>query len=219
MGVLDDMTKGITDRKSKAAGATLTPVGTEASPIKPSLVPGREGGEAAFPSDLPTQFMSHEAMGTQAAELRTMAGRADKLAEELRYIATGIEALIGEPAAVASVQAERKAVAEKLAQKEADRQAADRDKAAAGDKAAAKRVTEAEEFAARYAAQQAEAQAAVFTSSDDEPKGPAAPTPSSTEGWVCPDHGDEDIEQLSSRLRPAGYMACAVAGCGEFEPK
>jgi hypothetical protein len=37
MGVLDEMTKGITERKAKAAGPKLTPVGVEANSTKPSL--------------------------------------------------------------------------------------------------------------------------------------------------------------------------------------
>lgn len=53
MGVLDDMTKGITQRKADAAGPTLTPVGVEASPTKPSLVvPG-----ALFPNDQPIEVV------------------------------------------------------------------------------------------------------------------------------------------------------------------
>jgi hypothetical protein len=197
VGVLDDMTKGITERKSAKAGANLTPVGVEASGVKPSLTLPNDTG----------MLMSNEALAQHRDYLR-------KAAADMLAIADGIAVLVGDPEETAEAAAAAAATEAKLAEREADRKAADREKAAAGDKKAAERV----EFAEDFARKQAEAQAAVFTASDDAPKGQAAPaTPA--DGWVCPEHGAEDIEELSSRLRPAGYLACAVAGCGEFEPK
>lgn len=191
MGVLDDMTKGITQRKADKAGPNLTPVGVEASSVKPSL-----------PNDVGV-FMSNESLLDTAVALR-------EKALLLNDIADGLDRLVkGEPAIVADPVVEQK-----LAEKEADRQAADRAAAEAGDKKAAERV----EFAENFKRQQAEAQAAVFTGSDAPAKVQAAPEPSPA-GWTCPEHGDEDIEELTSRLRPDGYLACSVAGCGEYEPK
>lgn len=197
MGVLDDMTKGITERKSAKSGANLTPVGVEASGVKPSLTLPNDTG----------MLMSNERLAEVRDQLRSDAA-------DLLRIADGIAVLIGDPAETAEAQKQAAAIEAKLAEREADRKAADREKAAGGDAKAAERVAFAEDFARK----QAEAQAAVFTASDDAPKVPVAPaTPA--DGWVCPEHGAEDIEELSSRLRPAGYLACAVAGCGEFEPK
>jgi hypothetical protein len=201
VGVLDDMTKGITERKSAKAGANLTPVGVEASGVKPSLTLPNDTG----------MLMSNEALAQHRDYLR-------KAAADMLAIADGIAVLVGDEAETAAAAAKTAATEAKLAEREADRKAADREAAAAGDKKAAKRVEDSEEFEARMQRLQKEAQAAVFTASDDAPKGPVVPaTPA--DGWVCPEHGAEDIEELSSRLRPAGYLACAVAGCGEFEPK
>lgn len=201
MGVLDDMTKGITERKSAKAGASLTPVGVEASSVKPSLIPNDTG-----------IVMSNEALGDIRDRLR--ADAASMLA-----IADGIAVLVGDEAETAAAAAKTAATEAKLAEREADRKAADREAAAAGDKKAAKRVEDSEEFEARLTRLQEEAQATVFTASDDAPKGPAVPaTPTDGWAWTCPEHGAEDVETLSSRVRIAGYRACAVAGCGEFEP-
>jgi hypothetical protein len=200
LGVLDEMTKNITDRKSAKAGANLTPVGVEASGVKPSLT---------LPNDTGV-LMSNERLVEVRDQLR--AGAADMLA-----IADGIAVLVGDPVESAEAAAKTAATEQKLAEKEADRRDADRKAADKGDKKAAKRVEDAESFDARMKRLSDEAKAATFTASDDAPKPTNGPTP--TTGWVCPEHGAEDIEELSSRLRPAGYLACAVAGCGEFEPK
>lgn len=74
MGVLDDMTKGITERKAKAAGPSLTPVGAEASPTQPS--------RTAIP-DVPEVFLTNEAVADIAKDLRTQAATLVAVADGL----------------------------------------------------------------------------------------------------------------------------------------
>lgn len=201
MGVLDDMTKGITERKAKAAGSTLTPVGLEGSPTKPSLASVKT--PASFPNDVPVE------------EVRNIRDELVRQRDALSAVIDALSLQAGEPEAVKGEAEKAAAIEAKLAEKEADRRAKDRKAAEAGDEKAAKRVEDSEEFDARMQRLSAEAQAAVFTAADAPPSTPVTPAA----GWVCPEHGDEDIEHMTSRLRPAGYSACAVAGCGEFEPK
>lgn len=181
MGVLDEMTKGITERKAEKAGPRLTPVGVEASPTKPSLLlPPKSDGVP----EVPEVFLTNEAIRDIAQELRDQATTLIKVADgldKLTQVPTEVAAKV-DPVEV-----------EKAANKAAD-----------------------EKFAEKFKAQQAEAQASVYA--DAPPKEQVAPvTPAS--GWECPEHGAEGLEHLTSRLRPAGYTACTVAGCGEFEPK
>lgn len=104
MGVLDDMTKGITERKAKAAGPRLTPVGTEASSTKPSLgVP-----------EVPEVFLTNEAIRDIAIDLRRQAG-------VLIEVADGLDRQTSLPTA-----SEAPAVDAKAAEKEADAKAAAR---------------------------------------------------------------------------------------------
>lgn len=72
MGVLDDMTKGVLDAKKDAAGPKLTPVGTEASPVKPSL-----------PQDVPGAYMAGEQLADAALFLRDKAAQLIAIAEGL----------------------------------------------------------------------------------------------------------------------------------------
>lgn len=204
MGVLDQMTAGITQRKAEKAGATLTPVGVEANGTKPSL--------ASLPNDLPGRFMAAEELGEAARTLR-------EKAQLLLDTATAIDALIAETAQRKTKGDDKQAAedATKAAERAADE--ADRERKAKAGKKKTKVEESPEEFNDRMKRLQAEAQASVFTSSDAEPKEQAAPASTTSGGWTCPEHGDEDIEELTSRLRPDGYLACAVAGCGEFEPK
>ena len=74
MGVLDDMTKGITERKAKAAGPKLTPVGAEASPTKPS--------QRGIP-DVPEVFLTNEAVADIARDLRKQAATLVQVADAL----------------------------------------------------------------------------------------------------------------------------------------
>lgn len=194
MGVLDQMTKGITERKAAAAGSTLTPVGLEASSTKPTMA------SLTLPNDLPGRFMAGEDLGLAAVSLREHAAT-------LLGVADSIDQLVADtsrrstPPGVDTAAAEQKAA----------------------EKAADKRVAEADEesMTARMVRLQAEAQAAVFTGADAPAKAKAktSPKPVVSDGWTCPEHGDSSIEVLTSRLRPQGYRACTEAGCGEFEPK
>jgi hypothetical protein len=175
MGVLDEMTRGITERKSEKAGPKLTPVGVEASGVKPSQV--------GVP-DVPEVFLTNEAIADIARDLREQAAM-------LINVANGLDKLT-------QVPTEPAAKADPVEVEKAKNKAAD------------------EKFADRFDRLKDEAQAAVYA--DAPTKEQAAPVTPAT-GWVCPEHGAEGLEQLTSRLRPAGYTACTVAGCGEFEPK
>lgn len=186
--VLDDMTKGITERKAAAAGPKLTPVGVEGN-VKPSL---------AVPSDLPGRYMAAEDLGQAAADLR-------KHAATLIATADAIDALIVETSQVKDGVDPKKAAAAALKAAEA-----------AADAAAKERG-----FAKEFATLQEAAKAAVFAAADDtvgEPidGNPNTPEVSATGGWQCPDHGDTDLKQLTSR-KGRDYAACQAAGCRQFE--
>lgn len=197
MGVLDDMTKGITQRKAEAAGPRLTPVGVEGN-VKPSL---------GIP-DVPEVFLTNEAVKDIARDLR-------RQADILVTAANGLDNLTKEPT---GEKADTKTAA-KDAVKEAEKAADAKHKAKQelpevdieGD-------NEGTEFDKRFADLKAEAIAAFFTSSDAEPE----PTPESptitpaTGGWECPVHGAKSLKQLTSRAQRE-YMACQVAGCKKFE--
>jgi len=200
MGVLDEMTKGITEqgimaRKDKAAGPKLTPVGTEGSPVKPSLV--------GIP-DVPEVFLTNEAVADISRDLRVQAATLITVADALD---ARTATLTGEQP---DVKAEAKAAA-KVAEKEADAKQADKPKRE-------KKTTQPstpEEFKDHLATITAEAKAAAFTAADAPSVEPEAPvTPAA--GWVCPEHGDQSLKQLTSRADRL-YMACQVAGCKRFE--
>jgi ElaB/YqjD/DUF883 family membrane-anchored ribosome-binding protein len=187
VGVLDEMTKGITEvsaRKKAAAGASLTPVGLEGLPTKPSMV--------GVP-DVAEVFLTNEALHDHAQNLRKFA--ADAIA-----IADGLDAMTTKDS-TPTVSPKAAAVAEKkAAEKKAD-----------------------EKFSDRMDRLKKKTQATVFEADDPvgepSPGNPNTPEVSADDGWQCPEHEDEDIKNMTSRLRPAGYLACAVPGCGEFEPK
>ncbi len=169
MGMLDDMTKGITDRKAAAAGPKLTPVGVEANSTKPSIgVP-----------DVPEVFLTNEAIRDIAKDLRAQAALLIQVADGLDLRTT--MSTTGEDAKV--VAAETK----KAVEQEGDRKAAAR-----------KQPKSSEEFAEHLAAITAEARAAAFTSADAPAEEPAAPaTPAS--GWTCTDHPTAATISLTSR--------------------
>jgi len=178
--VLDTMVaKVITQKQAKEM--KLTPVGSE---------PG--GPLAGLPNDVPGVFMSNEAMADIARDLR-------RKADVLVAVADGLDVILGiRPDEKA---AEALALNAKLAEREADRQVADRAKAAEGDARAAARVEglpaspEAEAFKKEYEAKSAAAQASTF-------------------GWACPEHGSDNLKTLTSRLGRT-YRACTQ--CKEFE--
>lgn len=139
MSVLDEMTKGLSASKARAAGPKLTPVGTEASPTKPSLV--------GIP-EVPEVFLTNEAVKDVAFELRRMVGL-------LLDVAQGLDNLTG----LATDRSAEEARSAKVEQaKELERQADEK----------ARKVTtpETQEFAERMKELSAAAQAATFTSAD-----------------------------------------------------
>lgn len=197
--VLDQMTAGITERK-QARNVTLTPVGTEAG-----------GPLSRVPNDTPHVLFAREGLLETAADL-------DAQAEFLSNVARDLRRMAGEKEPVEQGLAEKQALEAKLQQIEADRRAADRALAEAGDKRAAARVDAApaeEQFVAEFAARmerlQEEAQAAVFV---DAPAPEAAASGSPAPGWTCPKHGAADIREMTSR-KGRKYRACGT--CAEFE--
>lgn len=121
MGVLDDMTKGITERKAKAAGPSLTPVGTEASPVQPSR---------GIP-DVPEVYLSNEAVAdiakdlrTQAATLVAVADGLDKLTATPTHTPPDLKAAAQAAAKAAEQKADAKAEAKFAADFAAKQQAA-----------------------------------------------------------------------------------------------
>jgi hypothetical protein len=103
MGVLDDMTKGITARKAEKAGPTLTPVGTEASSTKPSQV--------GVP-DVPEVFLTNEAIADIAKDLREKAAALITVADGLDVLTAKPSVPVEDPKKVAAAE---KKVAEKAA--------------------------------------------------------------------------------------------------------
>lgn len=187
MGVLDEMTKGITERKAAVAGPKLTPVGTEASPTKPSI------------PEVAEVFLTNEAVADVAKDLRAKAALLIEVANGLdKLTSMGTEA---QP----DVKVEA-AAAKKAAEVEGDKKA----------KARAVTTPETEAIIERLAAVKSKAQAEVFTAADAETEEPEAPTPAVPDGWTCPTHGAKNLKQLESR-KGRKYMACQTAGCGQFE--
>lgn len=188
--VLDEMVAGIMGVKANKA-VKLTPVGTET---------------AKLPADVPGVFMAQEGLQDVATDLRRQAAL-------LLDVADGIDVILGKSTAVADNAAKVAATEKVLQEREADRRAADRVAAEAGDKRAAQRVDESEAFDARLASLSAQAQAATFSAAaldaDDE---------DGDDGWLCPLHGSEDVR---TRTSPKGreYAVCAVPNCKEFERK
>lgn len=184
--VLDAMTAGIMGAKAnKATG--LTPVGSE------------KGGPlaGALPSDVPGVLMSNEALTDISSKLK--ADAATMLA-----IANGIDILLGIEGPTQDHKDQQAAQARKLAEREADRKADDRTKAAEGNKGAATRV----EFAEKFEAQQKAAQASVFKNAD-------ASVERRQGEWSCSTHTEPPVRLLSRKGR--SYLMCSQVGCEEFE--
>lgn len=198
MSVLDDMTKGITERKAKAAGPKLTPVGTEASPTKPSI-----------PADLPKRFMAGEELTEVARDLRARAEQLVAIADALDdYAGSSSQPVVDTKAAAAD------------AQREKEREADEKHRARLAE-AEAKKAAElpeldvdadvAEGFTERLERLSKEAQAAVFTAADD-----TAEEPEKTAGWACPTHLRANLKTTTSR-KGRTYSMCVAPGCDEFE--
>lgn len=205
MSTLDDMTSGASIRKYKEA-TTLTPVGLEKR-------------DAGIP-DLPGVFLANEALQAVAVDLRAQAA-------ELIRIADGIDLHTGttvDPLALRKRLEQEK----RLLEQEADRKAADREKAEAGDKRAQARVdavdpvAEDEATAQRIERLTREAQAHAFAEDPVavakevfgdlvvHPAASASPKP----GWVCPTHGDNRIKEVLTR-KGRTMRVCEL--CTQFE--
>lgn len=192
MGVLDEMTRGITERKAAAAGPKLTPVGTEASSTKPSLgVP-----------EVPEVFLTNEAIADIAKDLRAQAA-------QLVLVADGLDRLTAKPSTPPVDEKALAVEAKKAAEAESDRKAAERE--------SKKAPKSTEEFTEHLATISDEAKAAVFVAADAtvEEVLPAVRV-TNIDRWSCPDHGQENLKTLTSR-KGRVYAACQTTGCGKFE--
>lgn len=178
MSVLDDMTRGITDRKAAAAGPKLTPVGTEASGTKPS---------AARIPDVPTVFLTNEALHDVAKDLRRQAGLLIEVADGLDVMTAPVFPDLEEAGLLPKATKEAK----RLEGKEPE-----------------------VPFAETYATLVEKAKAATFTAADAPAEEPTPPAPAT--GWACPQHGAESLATLTSR-KGRVYTACTVKGCDHFE--
>jgi hypothetical protein len=151
---------------------------------------GTEKGAPLPPNripDVPEVFLTQEAVLDIAKDLRVQAATLIAVAEGLERQATG-EVVAPPPDKEAVVAAVKEA------------------EAAADDRAA--------EFAASYAAQQQAAQAAVYGDAPAEPERVAAASGSPASNWVCPEHGDKGLRDLTSK-RGRAYRACTI--CSKFE--
>lgn len=154
--------------------------------------------------DMPGAFMAQEQV---EAIVRTLRAAADDIERALGIdpVAEGLDTEV------------------KLMEREADRKAADRAKADAGDARAQKRVdavtpeteaAEGEAFADRMKRLQANAEAATYADAPVAEPTPTAGSAGPGTGWVCPTHGDANLKQLTSG-KGRIYMACVT--CKQFE--
>lgn len=120
LSMLDKLASGIMDDKA-----------TKGAKLAPALTPVA-GETRVLPNDTGL-FLSTETLTQHAASLRAFAADALKIAE-------GIDVMLGVPAAVEAKATEMRDLDQKLIEQEADRRAADRAKAAEGDKRAEARV-------------------------------------------------------------------------------
>lgn len=183
--VLATLTAAVMDEK-KAAARTLTPIPGELSPAPNPL-----------PHDLPGAYMSNETMIMTAKDLRMHAAR-------LLEIADALDVVTGVPAAAEADAAKLAATEVKLAEREADRQAKERN------------------FNADFEAKSQAAQLAAFgpdevevedTKTDaeveDEYEGPKA------DDWTCPEH-DRRATKTSAKT---GREFIGCPECNEYEGK
>lgn len=195
--VLDQMTQGILGPKATKA-TKLTPVKGEETTTVAEMA-----AALVIPKDVPDAFLAREGMAMAAKDLR-------RYAADLLKVADGLDVLLGVPEAVEAFDEKKAATEQKLKEQAADRLAADRAKAASGDKKAEKRVTEQEAFDAAMAQKIVAAQAAVFTAADD------GGTDEPVALWTCPTHGNADIHNLTATKSGRKYRACG--SCSEYEP-
>lgn len=161
-------------------------------------------------------------LGSLAEDPDIILGRLADAEREVRAILASIHRLQitwGQPEVA---EAERAEVDQKLLDKEADRRAADRERAAAGDAKAAAREEVAQSkadliadvlseptatFDQHYKNLQEDAQAAVYTQ----------PEPLVVDGWRCPEHPNVEPVVLTSKRRNAKYRACPEHPNQSFE--
>lgn len=199
MGVLDDMTKGISGRKAEAAGPRLTPVGAENSPTKPSL---------GIP-EVPAVFLTNEAVRDMAFKLREYVGT-------LLTIAQGLDELTQ----LSTVPSESKQVAVeavKAAEQVADKKAAQQRQTR---KQRETTTPETEAIIARIADLKTTAQSAAFLDSDDPAVDTvttgAAEVSVAAGGWECPKHGGKFVRLTTSR-QGRTYGICDEKSCENYE--
>lgn len=182
--ILEAMTRSVLNAKPKR-GTVLTPVGAERSvDATPTVTPARM-------PDLPTIFMPQEAIEGAVREIR-------KQARHILSALGAIDASLGNPAEPAEP------VGPSIKEVEAAADAAHLARVAAGKEPAVDK-TEAD-FATKFAAQQAAAQAATFK----EPSGAAV----AANGWVCLDHSSY-VDATSPKGRK--FRRCGDPTCKQFE--
>lgn len=179
--VLSKLTAEVMAEK-KTEVRKLTPVAGEAgtSLTSPSL-----------PNDIGVIFSNEQ--------LREAMGALRRYSTMLTDVAEGIAVYVGDPVAVERQKVRDTALEQKLAEKEADRQAAKRGEAA--------------DFNAAFKAKQEEAQAATFEAdAEGEPdESPALLLPVDY-GWVCPDHG-----KAANKTSPQGRQYVGCPDCNKFK--
>ena len=169
---------------------------TKASKLTP--VEGETGttvaqAAASIPKDLPNVFMADASTRMIAQDLRRHAATLIQMADDL-------DTLYGE--STAKVEKPEPADPRPI-------------RSGTGGKKAADPVTDEATFEASLAAKSAAAQAQVFAALDDgADEEPAAPA---TDGWVCPQHGTDNLVTLTARKSGRVYQSCAVANCEQFE--
>lgn len=167
--LLDAMSEGISGRKTKAAGPTLTPVGTEASPVMPSRV--------GIP-DVPEVFLTNEALIDIARDLRVQAS-------VLINVAFGLDELTGTSTLSVPVPQAIAKAAQAAAEKAADNRAA-----------STELTPEAQKLVDHMNELKAKAQADTYTAADEVLPEVRV---TNVDGWVCPEHGGDAITFLVSR--------------------
>lgn len=218
MGVLDDMTKGITERKAKAAGPKLTPVGTETSSTKPSgerTLPELQGD--VFPHDGGIGGTARFAITNIREELSKITQYTESIEDCLQSIEREAAISVGgppkqDPFAPTEAELTRRKHEQELNEEYNERVR----KAQVGVTASVPKEDVEEDFAARLDRLSANAQAQAFTGHDAESPFNDLPHELVQQGWLCPKHGAKKLKDLTSR-KGREYIACAIAGCMEFQ--
>jgi len=217
MGVLDDMTKGITERKAKAAGPRLTPVGTEASPTKPSQLTLPELKGDIFPYDGGIGETARSSIQNIRESLSVITQYGGQIEECLQSIEREAGITVGGPPK-RDLFANPKALAEKKREQESEKRFQEWRATHPEPKIVAVEPEVEGDFNARLTRLSDEAQAQAFAQLRVKSESPFNDLPHElvTQGWLCPKHGAQSLNKLTSR-KGREYTACKVAGCTEFE--